>query len=62
MNYFKDLYIQAMEEITSEAEEAGAPITDTEAGEKAHNRALDRFFAACDEAKDRAKYREEQTP
>jgi hypothetical protein len=59
MSYFKDLYLEAFEEITSEAEEAGTPITDTEAGEKAHNRALDHFFAACDEAKGRAKYREE---
>lgn len=57
MSYFKDLYIEAFEEITSEAEEAGTPLTDTEAGEKAHSRALNHFFAACDEAKDRAKER-----
>ena len=53
----KDLYMEAFEEITSEAEEAGTPITDTEAGEKAHAIAIDRFAAMCDEAKDRAKER-----
>lgn len=56
MSILKDLWLEAHDEIMSEAEESGQPITEAEAGEKAHKRALDTFFAMCDEAKDRAKY------
>jgi len=52
----KDLFIEAYEEISSEAEEAGTVIDENKLGEMAHARSVDRFASMCDEAKDRAKY------
>lgn len=55
-NIFKTLWIEEYEKIISEAEENGAPIDETKAGELAHTRSIDRFAGMCDEANDRAKY------
>ncbi len=57
MGIMKDLYIEAMEEIYSEAEEAGQEPDESKPGETAHRIAVDRFATMCDEAKDRAKER-----
>lgn len=56
MGIIKDLYIEAMEEIYSEAEESGQEVDESKLGEVAHKIAVDRFAAMCDAAKDRAKY------
>ena len=56
MSFMKDLFIEAYEEIMSEAEEAGIEISEDKAGELAHAKSVDKFFSMCDAAKDRAKY------
>lgn len=56
MSIMKDLFIEAYDDIMSEAEEAGIPIAEDKAGELAHARSVDRFADMCDAAKDRAKY------
>lgn len=56
MSIMKDLYIEEFERIASEAEEEGKTLTDDQIGMMADEAARDRFFAMCDEAKDRAKY------
>ncbi len=56
MSFMKDLFIEAMEELESEAEEAGTPIDESKLGEMAHKLSMDKFFSMCDAAKDRAKY------
>lgn len=58
MGIVKDLFIEEYEKIVSEAEESGKPIDETKAGELAHTRSIDRFADMCDEAKDRAKYKD----
>lgn len=56
MSLMKDIFIEAYDEIISEAEEAGIPISEDKAGELAHAKSMDVFWSMCDEAKDRAKY------
>ena len=56
MSIIKELYQEELEAIESEAEESGQPLNETEAGNLAYNRAIDRFADMCDAAKDRAKY------
>lgn len=56
MSFMKDLFIEAMEELESEAEEAGTPIDENKLCEMAHKLSMDKFFAMCDQAKDKAKY------
>lgn len=56
MGIMKDLYIEAMEELASEAEEDGQETDESNLGAKAHQIAIDRFAGMCDAAKDRAKY------
>lgn len=57
MSIVKEIWIEEYENIMSEAEEAGIPISEDKAGELATQRQRERFFDMCDEAKDRAKYR-----
>jgi hypothetical protein len=57
MSIIKDLYQAELEAIEAEAEESGQPLSGTEAGKLAYNRAVDRFADMCDAAKDRAKER-----
>lgn len=54
----KDLFIEAYEEIMSEAEETSVAISENRAGEMAHVRSVDAFAGMCDAAKDRAKYQD----
>lgn len=56
MSIIKDLFIDAYEEIYSEAEESGQPIDEDKLADLAHKRSVDRFADMCDAAKDRAKY------
>lgn len=56
MSIMKDLFIEEYDKIMSEAEEKGLPVHETKVGELAYERSIDRFYAMCDEAKDRAKY------
>ena len=56
MSIMKDLFIEEYERIASEAEEEGKVLSDDELGRLADEASKDRFFAMCDEAKDRAKY------
>lgn len=56
MNFFKELWIEEYEKIVADAEEAGTPVDEDKAGELAQERSMDRFYAMCDAAKDRAKY------
>lgn len=56
MSITKEIWIEEYDKIIEEAEESGIPISDTKAGELAHQRTIDRFADMCDEAKDRAKY------
>jgi hypothetical protein len=52
----KDLWMEALDEVQSEAEEKGIALSDNEAEKLAHTRAMDNYFSMCDAAKDRAKY------
>lgn len=56
MGIVKDLWIEAYEELCSEAEEAGLPIDEGKLGELAHEKVIDRIADMADAAKDRAKY------
>ena len=56
MSIIKDLFIEAYEELASEAEEAGTPIDEDKLADKAHKLCVDRFADMIDAAKDRAKY------
>lgn len=56
MSFMKDLFIEAYEELYSEAEESGLPIDENKLGDLAHKRSVGRFADMCDAAKDRAKY------
>lgn len=60
MSIVKDLYMEAYEELASEAEESGEPVDESKLGEKAHRLMVDRFADMCDEAKDKAKYQDYQ--
>lgn len=56
MGIVKDLWIEAYEELCSEAEEAGQPVNEDRLGEMAHQKVIDRIADMADAAKDRAKY------
>lgn len=56
MSFMKDLFIEAMEELESEAGESGTPVDEDKLCEMAHKLSMDKFYAMCDAAKDRAKY------
>lgn len=56
MGIVKDLFIEAYEELASEAEESGMPVDESKLADKAHKLSVDRFADMCDAAKDRAKY------
>lgn len=56
MGIVKDLWIEAYEELASEAEESGLPVDERKLGEKAHQIVIDRIADMADAAKDRAKY------
>jgi hypothetical protein len=55
MGIVKDVYIEAMEELASEAEEAGEELDESKLGEKAHAIAFDRIASMADAAKDKWK-------
>jgi len=57
-NIFKELFIEEYDKIVSEAEEKGFLIHETKVGKMAYERSIDRFADMCDEAKDRAKYKD----
>lgn len=56
MSFMKDLFMDACEEIASEAEEAGIEMSEDEVCEKAYQASIAKFALMCDAAKDRAKY------
>lgn len=56
MGIVKDLWIEAYEELCSEAEESGQPVDEDKIGEMAHRKVIDRFADMADAAKDRRKY------
>lgn len=58
MSFMKDLFIEEYDKLYSEAEESGLPIDEGKIADMANEQSIDRFAAMCDEAKDRAKYRE----
>lgn len=55
-NFMKELFCEEYDAITFENEENNIAMSETKVGELAHKRSMDRFYAMCDEAKDRAKY------
>lgn len=57
MGIMKDLFIEEYERISSEAEEAGKPLSDDELGRLADEASRDHFADMCDAAKDRDKYK-----
>jgi hypothetical protein len=61
MSILKDLFMEEYDRLVSEAEESGEVIDkakEDEIGDKAANLAQERIWGMCDEAKDRAKYRD----
>ena len=56
MGIVKDLWIEAYEELASEAEESGTPIDENKLGDMAHQKVIDRIADMADAAKDRWKY------
>ncbi len=56
MSIVKDLYMEAYEELASEAEEVGETVDESKLADKAHSLMVDRLADMADAAKDRAKY------
>lgn len=58
MSIVKDIFVEEYDRLYAEAEESSKPINEHEIGRLADIAMRDRFAAMCDEAKERAKYRD----
>jgi hypothetical protein len=61
MSLFKDIFIEEYDRLVSEAEEAGEAgevVDEEKLSDKAVEAAREIFWGMCDEAKDRAKYKQ----
>ena len=58
MSILKDLWIEEYHRISCEAADSGKEISKTDMDFMAHQAAIERFASLCDDAKDRAKYKD----